>query len=142
MSPSTWIRRRLNDSLPQPVESANQFILMKMSFAFVGLFAAIAALVSVGGHQLFAAENDTKAPQYIYIAGEVNVPNKYVYSDDLTLGKALKLAKGVTSKASDQITLTRQGSDKQTFTLKEIEKGDAANIKLKPDHKIFVPRKE
>jgi len=113
----------------------------KMSVVTVGLFAATVGLLCGGSSQLLASENDTKPPQFIYVAGEVNVPQRYVYSDDLTLGKAIKMAKGVTSKASDKVTLTRQGSDEQTFKLKAVQKGDAADIKLKPGDKIFVPKK-
>jgi protein involved in polysaccharide export with SLBB domain len=115
---------------------------MQMSVASFGLFAGtLVGLLCGGSNQLLAAENDTKPPQFIYIGGEVKVPQRYVYSDHLTLGKAIKMAKGVTSKASDKVTLTRQGSDEQTFKLKAVQKGDATEIKLKPGDKVFVPRK-
>jgi protein involved in polysaccharide export with SLBB domain len=118
------------------------FMKIKMSVASVGLFAATLGFLWGGSNQLVAAENDTKPPQYIYIGGEVKVPQRCPYSDDLTLGKAIKMAKGVTSKASDKVTLTRKGSDKQTFKLKAVQKGDATDVKLKPgDEVVVVPRK-
>ena len=114
----------------------------KMSVVPLGLFAATLGFLYGGSNQLLAAaENETKPPQFIYIGGEVKVPQRYVYSEDLTLGKAIKMAKGVTSKASDRVTLTRQGSDERTFKLKAVQKGDATDVKLKPGDKVFVPRK-
>ena len=52
------------------------------------------------------------------------------------------MAKGVTSKTSDTVTLTRQKGDKQTFKSKAVQKGDATEVKLKPGDEVFVPRKE
>lgn len=112
----------------------------KMRLASVGLFAAFLGLL-YGSNQLLAAENDTKATQWVFVGGEVTIPGRYFCPDDLTLGKAIKMAKGVTSRASDKVILTQQRSGKQTFTLKAVEKGDAADIKLKPGDKVFVPRK-
>ena len=114
----------------------------KMSIVSLGPVAATLVFLYSGSNQLLAAENETKPLQFIYIGGEVKVPQTCVYSDDLTLGKAIKMAKGVTSKASDKVTLTRQGSDKQTFKLKAVQKGDATDVKLKPGDEVFVPRKE
>ena len=114
----------------------------KMSVVPLGLIAATLGFLYGGSNQLLAAEKETKPPQFIYIGGEVKIPQTYPYSDDLTLGKAIKMAKGVTSKASDKVTLTRQGSAKQTFKLKAVQKGDATEVKLKPGDEVFVPRKE
>lgn len=113
----------------------------KISVVSVRLFVATLGLLCGGSHQLLAAENDTKPPQFIYISGEVKVPQRYVYSDGLTLGKAIKMAKGVTAKASDKVILTRQGSEERTFELKAVQKGDATDIKLKPGDKVFVPKR-
>lgn len=117
------------------------FMKTKIGVLSAGLFVATMVLLCIGSNKLLAAESNSKSLQFIYVGGEVKVPQRYVYSDDLTLGKAIKLAKGVTSKASDKVILTRQGSDEQTFRLKAVQKGDAANVKLKPGDKVFVPRK-
>ena len=114
----------------------------KKSIVSIGLSAVTLGLLYAGGNELRAAESDTKPSQFIYVGGEVKVPQRYVYSEELTLSKAIKIAKGVTSKASDKVTLTRQGSDEQTFKLTAVQKGDAADVKLKPGDKVFVPRKE
>lgn len=123
-------------------EIGSSIMKTKMSVVPLGLITAILGFLYGGSNQPLAAENETKPPQFIYIGGEVKVPQRYVYSDDLTLGKAIKMAKGVTSKASDKVTLTRQDSDEQTFKLKSVQKGDATQVKLKPGDKVFVPRKE
>jgi hypothetical protein len=124
------------------VEISSSFMKTKMSVVSLGLVAATLGFLYSGSNQLLAGENETKPLQFIYIGGEVKVPQRCVYSDDLTHGKAIKMAKGVTSKASDKVTLTRQGSDKQTFKLKAVQKGDATDVKLKPGDEVFVPRKE
>jgi protein involved in polysaccharide export with SLBB domain len=114
----------------------------KISLKTLGLFAATACLLCGAGAPLPAAADDPGTPRFVYVAGEVKVPQKYVYSRDLTLAKAIKLAKGVTSKASDKVTLSREGSDDQTFKLKAIQKDGAPDIKLKPGDKVFVSPKE
>jgi protein involved in polysaccharide export with SLBB domain len=106
------------------------------------LFTAVACLLCGGSTQLIAAENDSKAPQCVYISGEVKIPGRYAYTNDLALDKAIEMAKGVTSKASDKVVLRREGDKEQTFKLKAIQQGDAKGTKLKPGDKVFVPRKE
>jgi protein involved in polysaccharide export with SLBB domain len=117
---------------------------MKTRFvvSIIRLCAAGALLLAVGTDPAAAAGNDSKPPQFIYVGGEVKVPQRYIYTGDLTLGDAIKMAKGVTAKASEKVTLTRQGADAQTFSLKAVQSGDAKDIKLKPGDKIFVARKD
>jgi protein involved in polysaccharide export with SLBB domain len=113
----------------------------KSSVTFIGSVIASICLLSAGSNQSVAAENDTKPLQFIYVSGEVKIPARYPYSDELTLNKAIEMAKGVTSKASGKVILARDGSDKKTLDLKDVQKGDATDIKLKPGDKLFVPRK-
>jgi protein involved in polysaccharide export with SLBB domain len=113
----------------------------KTSVTSIGSVIASVCLLWAGNNQLIAAENDTKPPQCIYVTGEVKIPNKYPYMDELTLSKAIEMAKGVTSKASDKVTLTREGGEKKTFDLKDVQKGNATDTKLKPGDNLFVPRK-
>src|SRR5690349_23362642 len=93
---------------------------------YICLVMAIVCLLCGGPNRVVAAESNTKPSQYIYVSGEVKIPAKYPYSDELTLSKAIEMAKGVTSKAADKVTVTREGSDKKTFDLKAVQKGDAA----------------
>jgi NADH:ubiquinone oxidoreductase subunit F (NADH-binding) len=109
--------------------------------AVVSLVAAVAWLLC-GGAQVVAAESDSKALQCVYISGEVKIPGKYAYTDDLPLSKAIEMAKGVTSKASDKVILRREGTEEKAFKLKAIQQGNAKDTKLKPGDKVFVPRKE
>jgi protein involved in polysaccharide export with SLBB domain len=87
------------------------------------------------------AAADTKSLQCIYVSGEVKIPGKYPFSDELTLNKAIGMAKGFTAKASGKVILTREGSDKKTLDPKDVQKGDATEIKLNPGDKLFLPRK-
>ncbi len=113
----------------------------KFKVASVGRLVASACLLCVGANSLPAGENDSKPMQFVYVSGEVKVPNRYIYTDGLTLGSAIKMAKGVTPKASQNVTLTRQGTDVQRFSLKRIQTAEDKDIKLQPGDRIFVPRK-
>jgi hypothetical protein len=106
------------------------------------LFTAVVCLLCSGRTQLVAAENESIALQCVYISGEVKTPGRYPYTNDLALDKAIEMAKGVTSKASGELVLRREGGKEQTFKLKAIQQGDAKDTKLKPGDKVFVPRKE
>ena len=114
----------------------------KFKVANVGLLVASACLLCVAANSLPAGENDSKPAQFVYVSGEVKVPQRYIYTDGLTLGSAIKMAKGVTSKASQNVTLTRPGTDVQTFSLKKIQTAADKDIQLQPGDKIFVPRKQ
>ena len=113
----------------------------KFKVANVGRFVASACLLCVGANSLPAGENNPKPAQFVYVSGEVKVPQRYIYTDGLTLGSAIKMAKGVTPKASQNVTLSRQGTDVQTFSLKRIQTAEGTDVKLQPGDKIFVPRK-
>lgn len=111
-----------------------------LNVAAASLFTAVACLLCSADTQMVAAENDSKPLQCVYITGEVKIPGKYPYTNDLALGKAIEMAKGVTSKASDKVILRREGSEAQTFKLKAIQQGDAKDTKLKPGDIVYVPR--
>ncbi len=87
------------------------------------------------------AVDQTKATQFVYIAGEVVVPQRYVYTNGMTLGAAIRAAKGVTALASPNVTLTRAGKQPMTINREELERGKAKDITLQPGDKVFVPRK-
>ncbi len=112
------------------------------SIAKVVVIAASACLPWLGAGFLTAAEKDSKPAQFVYIAGAVTIPQRYIYTDGLTLGKAIEMAKGVTSGASGKVTLTREGADIRTFAVKNIQKGRDKDIKLQPGDKVFVARKK
>jgi protein involved in polysaccharide export with SLBB domain len=81
-------------------------------------------------------------PVFYFVEGEVNVPQRYVYTNGLTLALAIKRAKGLTAEASPtKVSLTRTGQKPIILDYKAIEQGKAKDPELKPCDKIWVPRK-
>ena|SRR5579859_4905423 len=80
--------------------------------------------------------------EFYFVQGEVNVPQRYVYTNGLTLAAALKRAKGLTAQASStKVSITRMGEKALVVDCKAIEQGKAKDIELRPGDKVFVPRK-
>ena len=110
-------------------------------------FAAV--LLLLNSSQLRAAEarqngaNDESEPiQLVYVAGQVKIPQRYVFTNGMTLSVAIKMAKGVTEQASPtKVTLTREGKKPLMLDRQKVENGTAKDIKLQPGDKIFVPKK-
>ncbi len=69
------------------------------------------------------------------------MPQRYVYTNGLTMSTALKMAKGVTLQASTKVQLTRKGEKPVTFDRKSIEQGVGKELELQPGDRVFVPRK-
>jgi hypothetical protein len=91
-----------------------------------------------------ASENDRHSvrPEFYFIQGEVNVPQRYVYTNGLTLTAALKRAKGLTADAlPTKISITRMGEKALVIDYKAIEQGKAKDMELRPGDKVFVARK-
>jgi SLBB domain len=89
-----------------------------------------------------ATDNDSKRPQFVFMGGEVSVPQRYVYTNGLTLGTAIKMARGLTAQAAPtKVTLTRVGEKPMTLDVKAIEQGKAKDIELQPGDKVHVPKK-
>jgi hypothetical protein len=105
-------------------------------------------LVFVLDHSSIFAEprggNEARAtrPEFIFVSGEVNVAQRYVYTNDLTLAAAIKRANGLTAQAlPGKVSLTRIGEKPLTIDYKAIKRGKAKDIALRPGDRIFVPRK-
>jgi hypothetical protein len=81
-------------------------------------------------------------PEFYYVQGEVNAPQRYVYTNGLTLAAAIKRAKGLTALASaTKVSLIRTGEKPIVVDCKAIEQDKAKDIELKPGDKVLVPRK-
>ncbi len=115
----------------------------------IGVAAALFAVLVAGpnlsrasAQSELSASNDSKHPQFVYISGQVNVPNRYVYTNGLTLSAAIKMAKGVTPEASlTKVALERNGEKPMSFDRKAIEQGKAKDVELRPGDKVFIPKK-
>ena len=81
-------------------------------------------------------------PQFLFIGGQVNVPQRYIYTNGMTLLRAIKMARGVTPEASlRKVTLTRNDGQPKTLDLQAIEQRKAKDIELRPGDRVFVPKK-
>jgi hypothetical protein len=114
-----------------------------------GRFAvALAGFLFVAASFAYAAESPqsagtekSKPLQWIHIGGEVTFPQRYVYTDGMTLRAAIKIAKGPTVRASKHIELSRKGEKPLMLDREAIEQGKAKDIELHPSDSIhFVPK--
>lgn len=92
--------------------------------------------------------------QSVFVTGEVRSPNKYSLPGNSTLMDVLTLAGSVTQNAGNwvQITHARQGADvlgpaasaeyDMRVNLRDIQTGQAQNIKMRDGDTIFVPKAE
>lgn len=92
--------------------------------------------------------------QSVFVTGEVRSPNKYSLPGNSTLMDVLTLAGSVTQNAGNwvQITHARQGADTlgpdasaeydMRIALRDIQTGQAQNIKMRDGDTIFVPKAE
>jgi len=85
--------------------------------------------------------NENARPQFVFVEGQVKVPQRYVYTNGLTLKSALKRANGVLVEASAKVTLYRSGKEPMIFDRKALELGKEKDIELKPGDKVFVAKK-
>ncbi len=79
----------------------------------------------------------------IFVTGEVKNPGPIPFSEGLSIMQALSTAGGISEYASKKVVVNRRsGKTKERFSysLKDIEKGDAPNILLKPDDIVYVPQ--
>ena len=81
-----------------------------------------------------------------YIRGEVNRPSAFVLERGMTIMRALAVAGGLTQYANrKEVQLVRTGDggglENITVNLKAIEDGKSADMPLRPDDVIIVPRR-
>jgi polysaccharide export outer membrane protein len=91
-------------------------------------------VVSVGERAIF------------YIRGEVNRPNAFVLERGMTVMRAVVLAGGLTQFANrKEVQLVRSpesgGLENTAVNLKAIEDGKTADVVLRPNDVIIVPRR-
>jgi len=83
---------------------------------------------------------------YYYIRGEVGRPGPYYLESGTTVLKAIAVAGGLTQFGNRrQVELVRQGqnglNEKTVVNLKAIEEGKTADLPLRPDDTIIVPKR-
>ena len=85
---------------------------------------------------------ESKTPQFVYVSGEVKIPQRYIYTNGMTLVAAIEMAGGVTDfGAQKQVKLTRGSRRPVVLDLRDIQDGKRKDIKLEAEDKVFVPRR-
>lgn len=81
--------------------------------------------------------------QYVFLSGEVARPGTVVYTEGMTLSKAIKDAGGPTNSADiAKISLaTKASKTVYTYNLNQINQGYAGDVPLAPGDQIMVPKK-
>lgn len=85
---------------------------------------------------------DSPAPQFFYIRGQVAIPGRRFYTNGVTVGMAMKMAKGVTRQGTTKAVLIRNGQKIMTVDWKAIQQGKAKDIELQPNDSVYVPSKK
>ena len=82
---------------------------------------------------------------YFYITGQVQRANKYPWEDGITLMQAITMAGGLGEWANKKDIRLLRTADGQLQTLnldlRDIEKGKAADVPVKPGDTIFIPKR-
>ena|SRR5579872_2518797 len=115
----------------------------------VAIAIAMGVLLLVSGHlRVWAQPSSEKdrasvRPEFYFVEGEVKMPQRYVFTNGLTLTAAIKRAKGFTALASpNEVSLIRTGGEPVVVDVKAIEQGKAKDIELRPGDKVQVHRKQ
>ena len=78
--------------------------------------------------------------RFYYIGGEVRVPSRFPWTEDISLMKAINTAGGFTDYANrGKVELTR-GKGKQTFNCDDLRKHPDKDVPVQPGDTIYVPR--
>ena len=111
--------------------------------AVVGLLVVSASSLRAADARKNSADAEVKAVQFVYVSGEVKIPQRCVYTNGMTLSAAIKLAGGFTDSASPtEVKLTRGSKEPIVVDRRKIQEGKEKDFKLEPDDKVFVPRRK
>lgn len=78
--------------------------------------------------------------RFFYVGGEVRVPGRYNWTQDVTLLKAINTAGGFTDYANRRKVEIARGKGKQTFDSEDIRQHPDKDIPIQPGDSIYVSR--
>ena len=111
---------------------------MKKNLSNVSTSAVCTVLLLIGASSSQAGAET----QFFFVDGQVTIPARLVYTNGTTLSTAMKMVKGVTTRASTKAVLSRNGKEVMTVDWKAIQQGKAKDIELQPNDKVYVPSKK
>lgn len=80
--------------------------------------------------------------RYFFVDGEVKIPNRYVYSGQQTVLRAIATAQGFTDfAAKERVELTRVDGRKFIIDCKKAQKKPELDLPVYPGDRILVPRR-
>jgi protein involved in polysaccharide export with SLBB domain len=80
------------------------------------------------------------AQRFYYVGGEVRNPNRFLWSEDTTLMKAISTASGFTDYANHRKVQLVHGKDSQAFDADELQRNPSKDVPIRPGDTITVPR--
>jgi polysaccharide export outer membrane protein len=78
--------------------------------------------------------------RYFYIGGEVRNPNRFPWSKDMTLLKAISTASGFTDFANRNKVEIARGRTKLVCDCEEIRRHPENDVPIQPGDSIYIPR--
>jgi polysaccharide export outer membrane protein len=79
--------------------------------------------------------------RFFYVGGEVKNPGRFIWSEDVTLMKAINTASGFTDYANrGKVQLARGKEPLQTFNCEELMRNPAKDVPIRPGDTITVLR--
>jgi polysaccharide export outer membrane protein len=80
--------------------------------------------------------------RFFFVDGEVKVPNRYVYSGQQTVLRAIATAQGFTDfAAKDRVELTRVDGQKFVVDCKKAQRKPELDLPVYPGDRVMVPRR-
>ncbi|MBI3876588.1 MAG: SLBB domain-containing protein, partial [Verrucomicrobia bacterium] len=80
--------------------------------------------------------------RYFFVQGEVRKADRYIYTSDMTVLKAIATAGGFTDFAGrSEVQLTLFNGETMTIDAREAQRNHALDIKVLPGESINVPRR-
>jgi protein involved in polysaccharide export with SLBB domain len=80
------------------------------------------------------------AARFFYVGGEVKNPNRFPWSEDTTLMKAISTASGFTDYANRQKVQLIRGGDLKTYNCEDLQRNPGKDPPVRPGDTITVPR--
>ena len=80
--------------------------------------------------------------RYFFVAGDVKMPNRYVYAGQTTVLNCIATANGFTEYArKTKVVVTRVDGKQYTVDCEKAEKNPKLDLPIYPGDRIFVPRR-
>lgn len=80
------------------------------------------------------------AQRFFYVGGEVKNPGRFLWSEDITLLKAINTASGFTDYANRGKVQLIRGKTTETYDCEDLQRHPAKDVPIRPGDTVTVPR--